>query len=91
MFQQNLFDWLTRGLSSFCDTSSLITSSSASGVKSIGLPVIGFYFVNMEAKAKLNVVCPEINPTVLHIHKTCKNHIGYQTMEDKFMSELFVF
>ena len=52
---QTLFGVLTGGLSNFCETSSLITSSSASGVRYVGLPVIGSYFAHMESKAKLNV------------------------------------
>ena len=49
---QNLFDGLTRGLSNLFETAYLITSSSTSGVKSIGLPVIGSSLVNMEPKSK---------------------------------------
>ena len=51
---QTLFDGLTIGLSDLCDTASLITSSSASGLKTIGFPVIGYSFFHMEEKAKLN-------------------------------------
>ena len=60
-----LFDVLTIGLSNLCETASIITSSSYSGVKSIGLLVLGYSFVNMEEKAKLNVEYIEIYPTLL--------------------------
>ena len=48
-----------------CETASLITSSSASGVKYIGLNVLVSYLVNMEAKEKLSVEYLEIDSTLL--------------------------
>ena len=45
-FLQTLFDGLTRDISSLCETVYLITLSSDSGVKPIGLPVIDSSFVN---------------------------------------------
>ena len=64
-FIQTLFGVLTRGVSSSCDTASLITSFSNYGVKSIGLPVLGSYFLHMDEKAKLNLESIDINPTIL--------------------------
>ena len=52
---QTLFYGLTRGLSNFFDTASLITSSSTYGVKSIGLPVIGSSLVHIDTKEILNM------------------------------------
>ena len=49
----------------FCDSDSLITSSSASVVKYIGLPVLGSSWVHMDTKAKLNVEYLEIDTTLL--------------------------
>ena len=60
-----MFDGWNRGLSDLCETASLIISYSASGVKSIGFPVLGSFFVYMEAKEKLNVEYLEIYPTLL--------------------------
>ena len=48
-----------------CETASLISSSLASGVKSIGLTVIGSYLVHMEARSKSNVEYTDIHPTLL--------------------------
>ena len=62
---QTLFDGLTRGLSNFFDTASLITSSLTSGVKYIVLPVLGSSLVYMEAKEKLDAEYVEIYPTLL--------------------------
>ena len=39
---QNLFYVLTRRLSNLCETASLVTSYSTSGVKSISLPILGY-------------------------------------------------
>ena len=64
-FIQTLFDGLTRGLSKLYETTSIITLSSASGVKSIGFPVLGSSFVHMEAKVKLNVEYLDIDPNLL--------------------------
>ena len=54
-FLQTLFYGLNRGLSNLYETATLITSSSAYGVISIGFSVIGSSFVHMKAKEKLNV------------------------------------
>ena len=62
---QTLIHGLTRGLSNLCETASLISLSSTSGVKSIVLPFLGFYLVNMEAKAKLDMESLDIDPTIL--------------------------
>ena len=51
----NVFYGLTECMSNLYDTPSLIKFSSGSGVKSIGLPVLGSSLVHMEAKVKLNV------------------------------------
>ena len=64
-YLQTLFYGLTRGISNFCETASLITSSLSSGVKSIGWPVLWSSFVHMEAKEKLNVEYFDIEPTLL--------------------------
>ena len=61
----NLFYGLNRGLSNVCETASLITSSSDSGVKYFGLNFLGSYFLNMEEKAKLNVESINIDPILL--------------------------
>ena len=53
---QALFNVLTRVLYNFCDTSSLITSSSASGEKYVGLPVIG-YLLPCAHVGKVKVLC----------------------------------
>ena len=60
-----LFNLLTRALSNFCETASLITSSSDYGVKPIGLTVLGSSFVHMKAKAKLDVEYFEIDSNLL--------------------------
>ena len=62
---QNLFDGLTRGLYNFCETASLITSYSTSGVKSIDLTVLGSHLVQMESKAKSNMGYIGIYTTLL--------------------------
>ena len=62
---QTLFDRLTRVLFNFCNTASLLTSSSTSWGKSIDLPVIGSFLVNMEAKAKLKVEYIDIDRNIL--------------------------
>ena len=64
-FSPNVFDGLTRGMSNLCETASLITSSSASGVKQIGFSVLCSSFVSMESRSKLDVVSLEIYPTLL--------------------------
>ena len=62
---QTLFDGLTRSMTNFCDTVSLITSYSTYGLKSIGLPVLGSFLVHTEAKENLNVEYLDIDPTLL--------------------------
>ena len=62
---QTLFDGLTRGLSNLCDTASLITSSSASWVKYISLPVIVSSLAHTYEKSKLIVEYLEIYHTLL--------------------------
>ena len=69
---QTLFDELTRDQSNFCETASLINSFSWSGVKYIGLPVLGSSLVHMEAKAKLNVEYIKIYLTLFQKYQTCK-------------------
>ena len=64
-YLQALFDELTRDVSNLCETDFLINSSSFSGVKSIGLPVLVSFFVHMEEKANLNVEYLKIDPTLL--------------------------
>ena len=64
---QNLSDGLNRGMYNLCDTESLITSSSTSRVKSIGLPVIGFYLVITYTKENINVESLDID------HNSLKN------------------
>ena len=59
-----------RVLSNLCETASLITSSSAYGVKSIYLPVIGFSLVHLEARNNLNVEYIEIDTILLTIQQT---------------------
>ena len=60
----NFLNGLTRGLFNLCENSSLITASSTSGVKYIGLPVIGSSIFHIEANAKLNVEYIEIYSTI---------------------------
>ena len=62
---QNLFYGLTIVLFNLCETVSLINPSSTYRIKSIGLPVLSSYLVNMESKAKLNLEYIEIDPTLL--------------------------
>ena len=62
---KTFFDGFNRGMSNFCETVSLINSSSSSGVKPIGLPVLGSSFVHMEAKVNLNLEYLEIDTTFL--------------------------
>ena len=62
---KNLFNGLTRGMSNFCETESLITSSSTSGVKSTSLPILCPYIFHMDSKEKLNVKYLEIDPSLL--------------------------
>ena len=61
---QNLFDVLNRGLPNLCETPPLITSDSTSGLKPIGLTVLGSSIVKIEAKSKLNVEYIEIDPNL---------------------------
>ena len=70
-----MFHGLTRGLFNFCETASLITSSSISGVKSIGLPVRVSSIVQMEAKSKLNVKYFEIDTTLAKSRKLAKSRL----------------
>ena len=62
---QTLFGGLIRGISNLCETYYLITSSSASGVKSIVFSSLGSSIVHMEAKENLNVEYLEIYSTLL--------------------------
>ena len=48
-----------------CETASLITSYSTSGIKSIGFPVLGYPLVNIDAKEKLDVEYIEIDLNLL--------------------------
>ena len=62
---QTLFYGLTKGQSNLCDTEYLITSSSTSKVKSIGLPALGSSLVHMDIKTKLNVEYLKIDPNLM--------------------------
>ena len=62
---QALVAGFTRGVYNLCETISLITSSSTSGVKTIGLTFLGSSILHMDAKAKLNLEYREIDPTLL--------------------------
>ena len=62
---QTLFDGLTKGMYNFCETISLINSSSSSGVKPIVFPVHGSSLVNIEAKEKFKVEYLDIDTTLL--------------------------
>ena len=50
----NLSDGLTRGLYNLCETAYLITSSSTSWEKSIGLPVVESSLVHTDARSKMS-------------------------------------
>ena len=62
---QKTFDGLTRGLCNFCDTASVITSSSASGVKYVALTFLGSFLFHIESKANLDVKYLETDTTLL--------------------------
>ena len=62
---QTFFDRFNMVLYNFCETISLLTSSSDSRVKYIGLTVIGYSFVHMVGKANLNVQYLETYPNLL--------------------------
>ena len=59
------FNGFTRVMYNLYETASLITSSSDSGVRNIGFPVLVSSFLYMEAKERLNVWYLEIDPTIL--------------------------
>ena len=58
-------DVFTRGLSNMCETESLMTPYSTSGIKFIGLNVVGSSRVHIKSKERLNVESLEIDPTIL--------------------------
>ena len=62
---QALFYEVNIGLYNLCETASLITYYSSSGVKSFFLSVIVSFFVHIEAKEKLNVEYLEIDNALL--------------------------
>ena len=61
---KRFLDGLTKGISHLFLTDSLITLSSYSWVKSIGLPVIGSSFVYMDPKEKLDMESLDMDPTI---------------------------
>ena len=63
---QTFSDGFNMGLYSLGETASMKTSSSTSGVSSIGLTVLGSYSAGMEVKSMLNIDYIEINTTLLH-------------------------
>ena len=58
------------------------------GVKSIGLPVIGSYLVNIKAREKSNVQSLDIYLTFFKFRQTWKSQIEYTILRDIFLSEI---
>ena len=85
---KTVFDGLSRGISNLCETTSLISSLSYSGVKSIGLPVLGSSFVHTEEKARLNVEYHDINTTLLKNPSNLLKPDLSLIIEASFLSEI---
>ena len=64
-FLQTLFYGLSKVMYNLCDTAYIIPSCSTSGIKYIGLTVLGSPLIHMEAKEKINMDSLEIDPPLL--------------------------
>ena len=86
-----MFYGLTIGISNFCETDSLITSYSASGVKPIGLTVLGSSIVHTEAKSRLNVKYLKMYPTHLQNPENLLKPAWISNYGRKFSEQTIVF